>query len=205
MPSLRTIIDEQMPRYDTVIAAHRIVQADPDSTFDAVRELDLRTVGTPLLSAAMWLRGLPERLRGQAPPVELPVEQPHLADDRPGLPRWVPLGERDGRELVYGAVGRFWQPTVQWRDVPAHRFASFAGPGYGKVACSFAVSPHERERTLLSYECRLVATDAEASRYLERYWWLIRPLVAHLFRTTTATMGRNAAAATTIAQVELPR
>ncbi len=200
MASLRTIIDEQMPRYNTVIAAHRIVPADPDSTFLALRELDLRTVGTPMLSTAMWLRGLPERLRGRTPP----VETPHLADDRPGLPRWVPLGERDGRELVYGAVGRFWQPTVQWRDVPAHRFASFAGPGYGKVACSFTVSPHEDRRALLGYECRLVATDAEAGLYLERYWWLIRPFVAHLFRTATATIGRNAAAATPIARVDLP-
>lgn len=201
MPSLRTIIDEQMPRYNSVMAAHRVVAADPETTFHAVRELDLRTVGSPLLSAAMWLRGLPERLWGQAPPVEPP---PHLADDRPGLPRWVPLGERDGRELVYGAVGRFWQPTVQWRDVPAHRFASFAGPGYGKVACSFAVSPRGDQRTLLSYECRLVATDAAAGRYLARYWWLIRPFVAHLFRTATGTVGRNAAAATSIARVELP-
>ena len=39
-----------MPAFDVVIAEHAIVDADPSTTFDAARTLDLLTVRTPLLA-----------------------------------------------------------------------------------------------------------------------------------------------------------
>jgi hypothetical protein len=67
------IIDLQLPEYDVVLAVHKIVGADLATTFAAARELDFLTVRTPLLNTAMWLRGLPDRLRHRtAPPLAKP-------------------------------------------------------------------------------------------------------------------------------------
>jgi hypothetical protein len=64
------IIDLQLPAYDVVLAVHKIVDADLATTFAAARDLDFLTVRTPLLDTAMWLRGLPDRLRHRtAPPL----------------------------------------------------------------------------------------------------------------------------------------
>jgi hypothetical protein len=192
MATARMTIDEQMPAYDVAIAVHRVADADPETTFRAARDLDFLTVRTPLLSASMWLRGLPARLRRQPPP---PLEELRLSGDGPGLPGWVNLGERSGSEVVFGAVGKFWQPTIEWRDVPQDRFASFAEPGYGKIACNFTVRPYGERRSLVSYECRVATTDARSRRSFQRYWRLIRPVVAHILRATLATIGRDATAA----------
>jgi hypothetical protein len=62
------IIDEYLPRYDTVIAEHIVVDADPGTAWRAARDLDLLRVHTPLMDTAMWVRGLPARLRGQPKP-----------------------------------------------------------------------------------------------------------------------------------------
>ena len=63
------IVESVMPTFDAVISQHVAVAADPSTTFQAARSLDLLTVRTPLLTASMWIRGLPARFSGkQAPP-----------------------------------------------------------------------------------------------------------------------------------------
>lgn len=187
----KMIIDAQLPRYDVVLAAHRLVDASPAATFAAARELDFLTVRTPLLSAAMWLRGLPDRLRRRTPP---PLAKLSLADGA-ALPGWLSLGVREDSELAFGAVGKFWQPTIEWRDVPEADFAGFDEPGWGKIACNFTVRPYDGNRTLLNYECRTATTDTVTRHKFARYWWLIRPFVAHIMRATVATIAGNAARA----------
>lgn len=190
MDTKRMIIDEQLPVYDVVIAEHAIVQSDPASTLAAAKNLDFLTVHTPLLDSAMWLRGLPDRLRHRAQP---PLPSLRLADGA-GLPGWLSLGERPD-EIAFGAVGKFWQTSIEWRDVPATEFAAFADPGWGKIACNFSVRPYGATSTLLTYECRTATTDASSRRMFGRYWWLIRPFVAHIMRATLTTIDRNAVTA----------
>jgi hypothetical protein len=182
------IIDAAMPTFDVSIAEHIIVRADPATTFRAARELDFLTVRTPLLDAAMWVRGLPARVTRQAatPPPRLVLAE---GDELPG---WAVLGEQPDRELAFGAVGKFWQPSIEWRDTPAEEFARFAEPGWGKIAASFSVLPYGDDATLLSYECRTVTTDAEARRDFARYWRLVRPFIAHIFRATVRTIRDDA-------------
>ena len=182
------LIDTAMPVFDVVLAEHVLVQADPATTYQAVRSLDFLTVRTPLVSTAMWLRGLPARLSGK--PAEPPAKLV-LADGDP-LPGWLVLGETPGRELAFGAVGRFWQPDIEWRDVPREEFAGFAEPGWGKIAADFAVLPYRAGATLLTYECRTATTDPESRRRFQRYWWLVRPFVAHIMRATLRTVQANA-------------
>jgi hypothetical protein len=182
------LIDRFMPRYDVTIAAHAIVRRGPVATFRAASELDFMSVHSPLLDLAMWARGLPARLTGRAP---APPPRLVLAKGDP-LPGWVVLGQRDDEELAFGAVGKFWQPSIEWRDVAAETFASFDEPGWGKIAANFSVRAYGDGATLLTYECRTVTTDPESRRKFLRYWRVGRPVIAHVFRATVDTIRANA-------------
>jgi len=178
------LIDGYLAVYDASIAEHAIVHAAPHVTYESARTLDFLAVHTPLLDAAMWVRGLPARLAGNAPP-----DPPRLVlGDGDPLPGWVVLGERPDRELVFGAVGRFWSPQIEWRDVARDDFAAFADPGWGKIVAGFEVSPYGADASLLTYECRTATTDDQARRDFARYSWLVRPFVAHIFRATVRTI-----------------
>jgi hypothetical protein len=95
------------------------------------------------------------------------------------------------------AVGKFWQPVIEWRDVPRAEFNGFAEPGWwGTIASNFSVLPYGERSTLLSYECRTLTTDPESRRRFLRYWWVIRPpLVGHIMRATATTIKADAEAA----------
>src|SRR5262245_24162761 len=102
------LIDDALPTFDVVISEAIVVEADASATYEAARALDFLRVRTPLLAAAFWARGLPEKFghRPAQPPVRLVI-----AEGDP-LPGWVLLGERRGVELAFGAVGKFWQGTI---------------------------------------------------------------------------------------------
>jgi hypothetical protein len=182
------LIDRFMPRYDVTLAEHMIVHSDAASTFRAATDLDFMTVHTPLLDLAMWARGLPARVTGRAsePPPRLVLSK---GDPLPG---WLVLGERADWELAFGAVGKFWQPSIEWRDLAVEAFAAFNEPGWGKIAASFSVLPYGEGSTLLTYECRTVTTDFDSRRKFMRYWRLGRPVIAHIFRATVRTIRDNA-------------
>jgi hypothetical protein len=182
------LIDALMPTWDASVAAHLIVRADPDRTFRAARDLDFLSVHSPLLAASMWVRGLPDRLSGR-PSVAPPRLVLSAGDELPG---WVVLGEQRGRELAFGAVGRFWQPNIEWRDVAADEFAGFAAPGWGRIVADFSVVAYGEHASLLTYECRTATTDAASRVRFLRYWRLVRPFVGHIFRATVATIAADA-------------
>jgi hypothetical protein len=182
------LIDALMPRCDADLAEHTIVHAPAAATYRAARELDFVTIHTPLLDSAMWLRGLPGRITGTEPP---PPPRLVPAEQTGALPGWVVLGEQPDREFAFGAIGRFWTPSIEWRDVPPTDFADFAEPGWGKIVVAFVVSAYGAG-SLLTYECRTLTGDpASRARFL-RYWRLIRPFAAHIFRATVAQVRRNA-------------
>ncbi len=185
------LIESAVPTFDAMIVEHVVVAADPSTVFQAAKGLDLLTVRTPLLAASMWIRVLPARLLGKAAP---PPPRLVIAENV-GLPGWLLLGERPDREIAFGAVGKFWQPVIEWRDVASADFRGFAEPGWGKIAANFSVAPYGESHTLLSYQCRTVTTDPDTHRRFLRYWWLIRPFVAHIMRATLSTVKADAEAA----------
>jgi hypothetical protein len=189
--SAELVLDQELPIFDVVIVESMVVDANPSTTYEAARELDFLRVRTPLLAAAFWVRSLPERLgrrrRSANPPRLILTAGDHI-------PGWLVLGEARGREIAFGAVGKFWKGTIEWRDVPHSEFASFAESGFGKIACDLRVGPCGDGRTLLTYECRTATTSPDAQRRFARYWWLIRPFVGHIMRATLATIRRDAEA-----------
>lgn len=60
--------------------------------------------------------------------------------------------------------------------------------------------PYGAGRTLLSYECRVAATDPLSRRRFARYWRLIRPFVGHIMRAAVAAIGASAQEAAASAQ-----
>jgi hypothetical protein len=174
------VIDSAMPSYDVAIVEHILVRTDPATTYRAARGLDLLTVRSPLLDAAMWVRLLPSRLTGRPTPRLARL----VIGEGVGIPGWLVLGEHDGAEIAFGAVGRFWQPVIEWRSVDAAEFRGFIEPGWGKIAANFWVRSCGSNKTLLSYECRTATTDPRSRRRFARYWWLIKPFVAHILRAT---------------------
>jgi hypothetical protein len=193
------IVESTMPTYDALIRQHVVVAADPATTFAAASALDLLTVHSPLVDLSMWVRELPARLSGRtAPRPPALVIGPDM-----NLPGWTFLGQQPGREIAFGAVGRFWQPTIEWLDVAVRDFKDFDEPGWGKIAASISVLPYGLSDTLLTYECRTVTTDPESRRRFLRYWRLVRPFVGHVLRATLGQIGANATAAARTDAAEL--
>lgn len=185
------LVESAMPAFDAMIAEHVVVAATPSVTFRAARKLDLLTVRSPLLTASIWIRGLPARLSGRA---RTPLPRLVIGEGL-GLPGWLELGELPAREIAFGAVGKFWSPVIEWRDVTPEEFSAFAEPGWGKIAANFSVMHYGEHSTLLSYQCRTVTTDPESRRRFLSYWWLIRPFVSHIMRATVDKIKADAEAA----------
>jgi len=191
------LIDRFLPRFDVTLIVHVVVDADLEETWRAVRNLDLIRVHSPLMDAAMFARGVPaalvRRLK-RTGPAEPPAEL-KLFGGSAALPGWLSLGETPGREVVLGAVGRFWQPDIEWYDVKEmtpEGFAGFTEAGWGRIAAGFSLRPYGSSRTLVTYEARTATTDAVSGRRFARYWWLVRPFVRVVMQATLRTIREDA-------------
>lgn len=190
------LIDQVMPTFDATIIEHIVIDAPPEVVHEAARNMDFLQIHSPLFDAIMFVRGLPARiaarLGSRAPEPETPgMRLADLLDDQSqpeSLQGWVGLGERPGRELVFGAIGKVWQPDIDWRPVVADAFGGFVEPGYAKIAAGFSVRDYGKGRSLLSYEARTVGTDEAARRSFLRYWWMVRRFVSVVMRAALVTV-----------------
>ena len=103
--------------------------------------------------------------------------------DMPTHGDWVLLGEEPPNEIAFGVVGRFWAGETVWAQIDAADFETFAEPGFGKIACNFSLRPYGADRTLVTYECRTLATDENARRGFMRYWRPLAPFIGLVMRS----------------------
>lgn len=185
------LADEFAPRYDVMQAEHIVVDTEPAAAYAAVRELDFTDVRGPLVTAAMWVRGLPERWkrRRQGPP-RMPTRM--TFDDMAAGSDWVILGENPGHEITAGVAGRFWRPVVQWRHVEAEQFTTFDEPGYGKIVMSLSVRPYGVGSSLVSYDVRVIVNDTLSRTKFDLYWTTVAPFVRSIQKATLRTIKGNA-------------
>ena len=167
-------IDRYLEAYD-VRSSHEIeVDAAAAVTYRAVRDLDL---GRSVPIAALFaLRGLPHLVTGKARPTRSLTFESLL-----GL-GFMMLEEDAPRELVMGAVGKFWRPDSGMIRIAPDEFRSFDEPGYARAVLTFIVE-ERGSGSLLATETRVACTDASALRKFSLYWRAIGPfsgLIRHL-------------------------
>src|SRR5438128_9291012 len=117
------------PRHTEVMRI--FVQASPELAWEKVRHLDLSTIS--------WIRFLFD-LRTIADLFHHPSQQ-NKFDRRLGIDQitshesgFILLFEEPGKELVVGAIGKFWHLRIPFVSIEPNEFATFHEPGWGKVA-----------------------------------------------------------------------
>jgi hypothetical protein len=179
------LLDEVLADFDVTRVDTIVVAAPPAAVYRAVMELDMVQLvrDDRVLGLLFAVRGIPDRLlrlAGRAPEVPEPVSM-RLAD-LPAEGEWVRLAEDPGREIVFGAAGRFWNGPIDWEVITPAGFAAFDTPGSARIAANLAVHPYSADRVLLTYEARTSATDAAARRGLHRYWRFLSPFIGVVLR-----------------------
>ena len=169
---MEKLIDRFVPDPDFQETRRLEVEAVPAEVLAAIKGTDLKD---PVINTLFAVRDLPNRLArtlgGESPELEN-VSFTNIPDVGPG---WVKLGEEEGKELVLGAIGKFWRRDYGARDVAPEDFASFDEPGYLKLAVSSRAAELGYDQSVLHYEARVEATDDEARRQFVRYWKVIGP------------------------------
>jgi hypothetical protein len=161
-----------MPAFSLRQVDRVAVTASPAHAYAAARTLDMSQVG--FVHLLFQLRVLPDRIaariRGQS---YLPLLSSGIDDiTRPGS-GFLVLGEEPGREVVVGAVGKFWQPAIEYASVTPAGFLAFDRPGFGKLAWCIRVDPREGGGSWVGFELRVGATDAASLARFQHYWWII--------------------------------
>jgi hypothetical protein len=196
------IIDRVMPDYDATKIATLVAEVPAPVAYTALRTLDLFDVHSPLMDAAMWVRGLPmeiaRRRRGEGP-VELPptaivgdLFDKGSSEGEGPLDGWMAFGEEAGHELCFGAVGDFFHADFSWKAMSPDEFPRFSEPGYGKIAADLTVRPFGQGRSLMAYEARVKSTDPESRRKFRRYWLLTSPFIGVVLKATLRTAAGRA-------------
>jgi hypothetical protein len=171
------LVDDFLPVYDVSDSVAVVVSADASRTWDTLMAADLIELGKrrPLVGALGALRVLPELvthlLHGEGMPTaprELTLRD--TAEIPAGDGGWVLLGERPGREIALGLIGKFWRPVIPYATVTPAAFRGFAEPGYAKTVYDLAVWPLNGDSTMLSAVMRTATTDEHARRWFRRYW-----------------------------------
>jgi hypothetical protein len=181
------LIDEALPRFD-VREIHEIpVHAALDVVYAAIKSVTARDVR--LLTPLEVLRVLPGLLVRRRP-FRPTSSAPLIEEFTVGV---VPLGERAGKEIVAGAIGRYW---LLWGNQPAlirtrEEFLAFSEPGYTKAVVAFSVCA-ESTGCRVTTETRVFGTSPEATRAFRRYWLLIRPASGAIRRSWLAAIRRRA-------------
>lgn len=173
------LADEFLPVYD-VIMRHTVSVAAPASVvWTALHRADF--AGAWYVRALLILRGL-----------RRPAQRDRLTLDRLARGAFIPLGEREGREIALGLVGRFWTPSGGRVTVTPEDFKRFATLGHARAVWTFVIEPMGPEATRLATETRVACVDAASRRRFRLYWLVVRPFSGLIRRAMLAAIAREA-------------
>ena len=185
------LLDHYLPQYDVTETHAIIVNADPDLSWQAVRQSDLSR--SAVIHVLLELRSLPNRLQGVLKGRPSETARPPLTLDDMKRAGFLLLDERPGREIVFGTIVQPWNAVTDDEPAPQvepDRFTEFDIPGYVKVAFNIRVEPYGSGRALITTETRTAATDPMSLRRFARYWVFIGPFSA-LIRRLMLRMARS--------------
>jgi hypothetical protein len=195
------LVEDFLPIYDVSDAVAVVVEADRETVWQALLDVDLLKLGreAPLVGMLSVLRMLPEvvghLLHGERP--AKPPESMRLRD-LPSIPMyeggWILLGEHPQEEIALGLVGKFWRPVIEFARIgTAVEFRDFDTPGFAKTVYSLSVGHLEPNRTLLSGLMRTATTDEHARRWFRRFWTFGVGSGAHVLVGAVLDSARRAA------------
>lgn len=176
-------IDRYLPVFD-VRTSHAIeVDAAPDVTYRAARDLDVG--GSLPIQVLLGLRGLPRLVTGKVRLSRSITLETFLQAG------FTILEERSPTEFVMGTVGRFWRPAGGLVRIAPEDFERFDEPGYAKGVLSFQLEG-QGGSSLLETETRVACTDASARRRFSLYWRVVGPFSGLIRRLMLEEVKRSA-------------
>jgi hypothetical protein len=191
------LLEQLMPRFDATRVEHRLISAGIEETYAATVRADFmrawrESVAVRFLFAARTVGERAVSLVARRDFVEPPAPATMRLSDMTGRGEWVQLGDEPPREVVFGAVGRFWGGETAWERIDPDAFANFNRPGFARIACNFSLRRYGAGQTLLSYECRTQATDDAARRAFLRYWRPLSPFIGVVLRSQLRVIAQEA-------------
>lgn len=177
------LLDRFMPLYDVVERHHIAVAAPAGVTLAAARDVDLFN---SIVARAIF-KGREIAMGASAP-----------APTRAGLVEtvlslgWGILADVPDREIVIGGYTKPWEANVAFHALPPDAFASFATPGYVKIAWTLRADPAGDDACVFRTETRAIATDVESRVRFRKYWALVSPGIALIRRSSLAPIKRDA-------------
>lgn len=174
------LLEELLPSFDATAVVHRLIDGELDVVHEAVLDTDMLDVPqtNPAVRSLFAARGAGERVINalmSRPTPEAEVPDSMRLRDLGETGDWIRLGADPPHEFAFGVIGRFWGGETVWEQISIDEFASFASPGYAKIACEISLRPYGSRQTLVSYEARTLALDADSRTTILRYWRLVNP------------------------------
>lgn len=155
-----------MPTYDFDEKHEMIVRASAETVYAALDSFDFNES-----AVIRWLF----RLRGLALNDSCgAVAQTLTLRDMTKF-GFVVLGEKPNKEILFGLVGRFWQPNGDLQEINAEDFRGFDKSVYAKAAWNFALTESAAKETRLTTETRVQCTDDASRSQFGFYWTFVKP------------------------------
>jgi hypothetical protein len=190
------MLDWLLPEFDATLVEHRVIDAGPAAVYRAIAGVDMVEIpqAYPAVRGLFAARGAAERLINALlgrPTPALEPDGPMRLADLPVHGEWVKFSDHPPWEISFGVIGRFWGGETAWETIDAADFVEFARPGFAKIACSVSLRPYGSMRTLVSYEARTQALDADSRAHFLRYWRVVRPGVAIVMRAFLSAVAKE--------------
>lgn len=159
---------------DESVAESTLVSASALRTYAALGAADVS--GDRLLGALGGLTDLAERLGGEA---VRPRTLGELLGPELGF---VTLADEPGSTRTVGLAMRYSAFDRGVERIEPGAFDAYADPGHVKVTIGFTLEPQGGDRTFLSCEVRVQATDDDTRGTLRSTWFLAGPALKMLAR-----------------------
>jgi hypothetical protein len=159
-------LDDVVPEADHVTRQSRVIDAPATVVWDELHAVRLTSLPMTLLLGG--LRALPVLLAGR-----WRAGLRHTFLDVIPIPV---LSSEPPRAVVFGGLLRPWRMTGgdQGPALDAAGVRAWTEPGWVKLAMEFRLTP-SLGGTRLACETRIAATDPEARRRFDRYWFVVGP------------------------------
>jgi hypothetical protein len=185
-----TLIDRFMPAPALRQVDCVAVATTPKRAWEVARTMDMYRI--PLARALFQLRTLPERLlAGRRDRPRRPAPTARIDDIAGAASGFQILAEETGREVVIGAIGKVWKPSIEFVRVPPAEYAAFDQPGFVKVTWCVRVDARRGGGSWITVDVRVSATDRASLAKFQRYWTLIGPFSHWIRRSLLRLLSRE--------------